>query len=48
MDKLKNELKTFFRPEFLNRLNEIILFKDFDAKDISKIVKLKRINFQIN
>lgn len=41
MDKLKNELKTFFRPEFLNRLNEIILFKGFDEKDISKIVKLE-------
>lgn len=41
MDKLKNELKTFFRPEFLNRLNEIILFKNFEAKDISKIVKLE-------
>jgi ATP-dependent Clp protease ATP-binding subunit ClpA len=41
MDKLKNELKTFFRPEFLNRLNEIILFKNFDAKDISKIAKLE-------
>jgi ATP-dependent Clp protease ATP-binding subunit ClpC len=41
MDKLKNELKTFFRPEFLNRLNEIILFKNFEAKDISKIVKIE-------
>jgi len=41
MNKLKDELKTFFRPEFLNRLNEIILFKNFEAKDISKIVKLE-------
>jgi ATP-dependent Clp protease ATP-binding subunit ClpC len=41
MDKLKTELKTFFRPEFLNRLNEIILFKDFEAEDMLKITKLE-------
>jgi len=41
MDKLKLELKTFFRPEFLNRLNEIILFKDFEEKDMIKIAKLE-------
>jgi len=41
MDKLKLELKNFFRPEFLNRLNEIILFKDFEEKDMVKIAKLE-------
>ena len=39
--KLKNELKTFFRPEFLNRLNEIILFKNFEERDMCKITKLE-------
>lgn len=41
MDKLKLELKKFFRPEFLNRLNEIILFKDFSEEDLVKITKLE-------
>ena len=41
MDKLKIELKKFFRPEFLNRLNEIILFKDFEEEDLVKITKLE-------
>jgi ATP-dependent Clp protease ATP-binding subunit ClpC len=40
-DKLFQELKTFFRPEFLNRLNEIILFSDFDLEQLTKIVKLE-------
>lgn len=40
-DKLFTELKTFFRPEFLNRLNEVILFNDFDAQGLTKIVKLE-------
>jgi ATP-dependent Clp protease ATP-binding subunit ClpC len=40
-DKLFQELKTFFRPEFLNRLNEVILFNDFDIKELAKIVKLE-------
>ncbi len=41
MEKLKEELKTFFRPEFLNRLNEIILFKNFSTKDIQDITKIE-------
>ena len=40
-DKLFTELKTFFRPEFLNRLNEVILFNDFDVPELTKIVKLE-------
>lgn len=40
-DKLMVELKGFFKPEFLNRLNEIILFQDFDTEQLKKIVKLK-------
>jgi len=40
-DKLFTELKTFFRPEFLNRLNEVILFNNFDVKGLTKIVKLE-------
>lgn len=40
-DKLTQELKTFFRPEFLNRLNEIVLFNDFNEEQLAKIVKLE-------
>ena len=43
-DKLFTELKTFFRPEFLNRLNEIILFNSFDTTQLTKIVKLEASN----
>jgi ATP-dependent Clp protease ATP-binding subunit ClpC len=40
-NKLKAELKTFFRPEFLNRLNDIILFNDFDLSRLIEITKLE-------
>lgn len=41
LDKLRSELKGFFRPEFLNRLNDIILFQDFDLPQLVKISKLE-------
>ena len=34
------ELKKNFRPEFLNRLNDIIIFNPLEKKDIIKIVDL--------
>jgi ATP-dependent Clp protease ATP-binding subunit ClpC len=40
-DKLKSELKTFFKPEFLNRLTEIIVFEEFEQSSIEKIAKLE-------
>ena len=40
-DKLIGELKSFFRPEFLNRLNEIVLFNSFGIEELSKITKLE-------
>lgn len=40
-DKLKEELKVFFKPEFLNRLNEIIMFDNFKLEDLVKITKLE-------
>ena len=39
--RLKTELKSFFKPEFLNRLNEIILFQDFSIQELVKITKLE-------
>ena len=38
---LEKELKKKFAPEFINRLDEIIYFKDLDKEDISKIVELE-------
>jgi ATP-dependent Clp protease ATP-binding subunit ClpC len=40
-DILEKELKKKFAPEFINRLDEIIYFKDLDKEDISKIVDLE-------
>jgi len=43
-DELKNDvfeiLKKYFRPEFLNRLDEIIMFKALTEKEVEKIVEL--------
>jgi len=38
---LEKELKKKFAPEFINRLDEIIYFKDLDKSDILKIVELE-------
>ncbi len=40
-DKIRNALKEKFRPEFLNRIDEIIIFKNLSKKDIEKIVELQ-------
>jgi len=40
-DLLEKELKNKFAPEFINRLDEIIYFKDLSKEDISKIVDLE-------
>jgi len=40
-EKVLTELKTTFRPEFLNRLDEIIIFDPLTAKEIEKIVGLQ-------
>ncbi len=38
--KVMNEMKTHFRPEFLNRVDEIVLFKPLDKEEIKKIIDL--------
>jgi ATP-dependent Clp protease ATP-binding subunit ClpC len=38
---LEKELKKKFAPEFINRLDEIIYFKDLDKTDILQIVQLE-------
>ena len=39
--RVNEALKARFRPEFLNRIDEIIIFNRLDEKDISKIVDLQ-------
>ncbi len=39
-DKVKTELKKRFRPEFLNRIDEIIVFHQLNEGHIEKIVEL--------
>jgi ATP-dependent Clp protease ATP-binding subunit ClpC len=40
-DLLEKELKKKFAPEFINRLDEIIYFRDLSKEDIMKIVDLE-------
>ena len=38
--KVENELKSHFRPEFINRLDEIIMFKPLTKENISGIIDI--------
>ncbi len=44
--EVMNELKKVFRPEFLNRLDEIIVFKKLDTESIKKITRLMLKEFE--
>lgn len=39
-DRVLEEVKLYFRPEFLNRIDEIIVFKPLFERDIKQIVEL--------
>jgi ATP-dependent Clp protease ATP-binding subunit ClpB len=40
-EPVMNVVRTVFRPEFLNRLDEILLFNQLGRKDMSQIVKIQ-------
>jgi len=40
-DILQKELKNFFSPEFLNRIDDTIIFNNLGKNDVDKIVKLE-------
>ena len=40
-DKILEETKKVFKPEFLNRLSDIVIFRSLDRESISKIVDLE-------
>ena len=42
-DLVENELKVHFRPEFLNRLDEIIMFKPLTRDNIDRIIDLQMV-----
>jgi ATP-dependent Clp protease ATP-binding subunit ClpB len=39
-DSINTELRSFFRPEFLNRLDELIIFNPLEVNDLVKITSL--------
>jgi ATP-dependent Clp protease ATP-binding subunit ClpC len=48
-DKVTDELKKGFRPEFLNRIDEVIVFRSLTPEDVKEIVDLmmKRVREQL-
>ncbi|HVU09555.1 MAG TPA: ATP-dependent chaperone ClpB [Verrucomicrobiae bacterium] len=40
-DKVMAELKRHFRPEFLNRVDDVIIFQSLDEAELSKIVEIQ-------
>jgi ATP-dependent Clp protease ATP-binding subunit ClpB len=49
-EKIDNILKDFFKLEFLNRIDEIVLFKSLSTKTLAKIVELelKKVETRLN
>ena len=45
-EEVQGELKKIFRPEFLNRLDEIIIFRKLDEPSVEKITKLMLKEFE--
>lgn len=39
--KLEKVLKDYFKPEFLNRIDEVVVFSNLTKEDISEIVKIQ-------
>jgi ATP-dependent Clp protease ATP-binding subunit ClpB len=40
-DKVMAELKKHFRPEFLNRVDDVIIFQSLDESEIARIVEIQ-------
>lgn len=40
-EQIQNELKKYFKPEFINRLDEIIIFHPLSKAELSKIVNIQ-------
>jgi ATP-dependent Clp protease ATP-binding subunit ClpC len=48
-EKVNEELKRHFRPEFLNRIDEVIVFAELSQEEVTEIVDLliKRVQAQL-
>ena len=40
-DKVLAELKKHFRPEFLNRVDDVIIFQSLDEEELARIVEIQ-------
>ena len=40
-EKILQQVKDFFKPEFLNRIDDIILFNKLDKKNINEIIEIQ-------
>ncbi len=47
LEQVEKEMRQHFRPEFLNRLDDIIFFKPLMKTEISKIVKLENQSLEL-
>lgn len=49
-EKIQQMLMNFFRPEFLNRVDDIVVFKPLQAEQIKEIVKLvlRELGYRLN
>jgi ATP-dependent Clp protease ATP-binding subunit ClpB len=45
-DKVRDALKAHFKPEFLNRIDDIIIFKSLGKEEISKIIEIQLENLR--
>jgi ATP-dependent Clp protease ATP-binding subunit ClpB len=40
-EAVMNEVKTYFRPEFINRIDEVVVFHSLDEKNIAGIARIQ-------
>jgi ATP-dependent Clp protease ATP-binding subunit ClpB len=40
-EKVNSELRNYFRPEFLNRIDDIIIFRKLSEKELNKIIDIQ-------
>jgi ATP-dependent Clp protease ATP-binding subunit ClpB len=40
-EKITQELHNFFRPEFLNRIDEVVIFQKLGEKELNKIIDIQ-------
>jgi ATP-dependent Clp protease ATP-binding subunit ClpB len=45
-EKVNGELRNYFRPEFLNRIDDIIIFKKLSEKELNKIIDIQIAAFE--